>query len=458
MRSVQRFDQYLRLRRGTWHYVRRVPKAVRHAENRNSINRSLETDSLTVARQRRDVCAAADNQRWAEIAPKRFGEMPHDAVQKDMNLRAKSYGFTYRPAVELAEKADLVELIDRLKAVVPSKTPITPKVQRDTDALLGLAEPNVVTITQAMDLYLSEIAQDELSGKSPEQVANYSKVKRRAIGNFVRMNGDMDMREIEREHGRKVYQHWAAKVHPTDGSKPMSGNSANRDLGNLRKLYRRYFEHIGEEDRQNPFRNLRFSDAKLNDVKPFSSEWVQTRIFEPNVLEGLNREAALLCFALIETGCRPSELSNILPENICLDADVPHIRIRSTKARQLKSKASIRDVPLLGVSLEAMKLARNGFPHYRERGYLLSQSLTKAFKARKLFPSENHRIYSFRHSFENRMLETGIDFGLRCTLMGHRNPRPEYGDGGSLTYRRDEMLKIVHPVSDSLLNGFPFNT
>ncbi len=191
-----------------------------------------------------------------------------------MNLRARSYGFTYRPAVDIAERANLAELIDRLKAVVPSKTPMTPEVQRDTDALLGLAEPTAFTITQAMDLYLSEIALDELSGKSPEQVANYSKVKRRAVGNFVRMNGDMDMREIERDHGRKVYQHWAAKVHPTDGSKPMSGNSANRDLGNLRKLYRRYFEHIGEEDRQNPFRNLRFSDTKLNEVKPFSSDWV----------------------------------------------------------------------------------------------------------------------------------------------------------------------------------------
>ena len=112
----------------------------------------------------------------------------------------------------------------------------------------------------------------------------------------------------------------------------------------------------------------------------------------------------MLCFALIETGCRPSELSNILPENICLDADVPHIRIRSTKERQLKSKASIRDIPLVGVSLEAMKLARNGFPHYTERGYLLSQSLMKAFKARKLIPSDNHRIYSFRHSFKSRML------------------------------------------------------
>ena len=62
----------------------------------------------------------------------------------------------------------------------------------------------------------------------------------------------------------------------------------------------------------------------------------------------------------------------------------------------------------------------------------------------------------FRHSFEKRMLETGLDYGLRCTLMGHRNPRPEYGDGGSLTYRRDEMLKIVHPVSDALLASYPF--
>lgn len=458
MRSVQRFDQYLRLRRGTWNYVRRVPRAVRHAENRNSINRSLETDSLTLARQRRDVCAAADNQRWAEIMPQRFAGQQRDAIQKDLNQRAKFYGFTYRPAADIAETAELSELIDRLKAVVPSETPMTPKVQRETDALLGLAEPTSATITQAMDLYLSEIALDEFSGKSPEQVVNCSKVKRRAVGNFVRMNGDMDMREIEREHGRKVYQHWASRVYPTDGSKPMSGNSANRDFGNLRKLYRGYFEHIGEEDRQNPFRNLRFSYAKMSDVMPFSSDWVQSRIFEPNVFEGLNNEAALLCFALIETGCRPSELSNILPENICLDADVPHIRIRSTKARQLKSKASIRDVPLLGVSLEAMKRARNGFPHYRERGYLLSQSLTKAFKARKLMPSDNHRIYSFRHSFENQMLEAGIDFGLRCALMGHRNPRPEYGDGGSLTYRLDEMLKIFHPVSESLLKGFPFKT
>lgn len=45
------------------------------------------------------------------------------------------------------------------------------------------------------------------------------------------------------------------------------------------------------------------------------------------------------------------------------------------------------------------------------------------------------------------MLEAGLDYGLRCLLMGHKNSRPSYGDGGSLEYRRSEILKIVHPIS-----------
>ena len=73
----------------------------------------------------------------------------------------------------------------------------------------------------------------------------------------------------------------------------------------------------------------------------------------------------------------------------------------------------------------------------------LSATLTKAFRARDLFPTEDHRIYSLRHSFEKRMLEAGLDYGLRCKLIGHYNNRPDYGDGGSLEFRRDELAKIT---------------
>ena len=192
-------------------------------------------------------------------------------------------------------------------------------------------------------------------------------------------------------------------------------------------------------------------------MQPFSDDWVRTKILAPNVFKGLNREAALLCLAMIETGCRPSELANIEPENIRPDDEIPHIRIRSSSKRALKSTASVREIPLVGVSLEAMKRAPNGFPHYQDRGYLLSQTLLNGFKVRELLPTTNHRIYSFRHSFEKRMLEGGLDYGLRCTLMGHRNPRPEYGDGGSLAYRQAELKKITHHFAPTLLDQYPFD-
>ncbi len=76
--------------------------------------------------------------------------------------------------------------------------------------------------------------------------------------------------------------------------------------------------------------------------------------------------------------------------------------------------------------------------------------MMKAFRSRELFPTPNHVIYSFRHAFEKRMQEANIDYGLRCLLMGHANTRPRYGDGGSLAYRRDELLKIVHPFSSEV--------
>ena len=69
MKAIRRPDQYLRLRGDIWHYVRRVPKAVSHMDDRTLIYRSLETDSRKVARQRRVIFAYEDELRWSEAAP-----------------------------------------------------------------------------------------------------------------------------------------------------------------------------------------------------------------------------------------------------------------------------------------------------------------------------------------------------------------------------------------------------
>ena len=259
--------------------------------------------------------------------------------------------------------------------------------------------------------------------------------------------------EVSRADAQAFHSWWRERLVPKPGSNPLKANTANRDLGNLRKLFAEYCKFIGDEDRLNPFRNLSFTDKIKGEVPPFSDEWVRGVILKPGAFGAINEQAVLIALCLIETGCRPSEIANLEEEDIALDASVPHIRIRPKANREIKTRSSIREIPLVGVSLEALKRAPQGFEHYRDRPDLLSATLMKGFKSRGLMESPQHRIYSFRHSFEKRMLEAGIDRDLRMTLMGHSNTRPEYGDGGSLEFRRDQLLKIVHPFDAEILSG-----
>jgi len=458
MSEMQSLDQHLQRRGGRWHYIRRVPARFRKLDKRGTIRTALDTSSLQVARARRDAMVEADDQYWAHLA---FQHEQSDTIQvsrqryEAARLRAKARGFIYTPLPELAATVDVADLLARLSHAVKHEPD-----KAEVEAVMGTVPPVSDSIRKAFDLYCDKLAIGELANKSPDQKVKWKAAKARAIEHFIALCGNLPMDKITRDHARKFYEWWGDRIHPkATGSsvktKTYRPNSANRELGNLRKLFREYWTYQGEETRENPFRNLRFKDKAKEPTPAFASGWVQERLLKPSVFDGLNPEAVLLTYALIETGCRPSELANLRPENIVLDANVPHIRIRETNDRELKSSASSRDIPLVGVSLEAMKRAPNGFSHYRDKSALLSNSLMKAFRARDLLPTEAHRVYSFRHAFEKRMLEAGLDYGLRCTLMGHKNNRPQYGDGGSLAYRHGELSKIVHPVSAETIQSLP---
>jgi len=452
MGVMRDLNQHLKKRGNRWHYVRRVPKEYQFFDKRGTVYKSLKTESLELARARRDALMEADNQYWASVMAS--DTLPMDIARRSYRSaqrRAMAKGFVYTPVQDLADVATLTEIIDRLQAI--PKDPVPDK--KEADAVLGLVERPSVKISKAMELYCDEIAVSELLGKSDEQKKSWRKVKMRALNNFIKVVGDLPMHKITRDHARKYYNWWGARVAPKDGSKPLTTNSANRDLGNIRKLYREFWEYEGEENRENPFRNLSFAKQPPKDVPCFSDEFVRTRLLKPGIFDGLNAEATLLVYAMIETGCRPSELSNILAENIKLDADVPYIQIRSRSDRQLKAVASSRDIPLVGCSLEALRRAPNGFPRYRNKGNVMSKAIMDGLRVRGLQITPDHRLYSLRHSFEKRMLEAGLDYGLRCLLMGHKNSRPNYGDGGSMAYRRDELLKIAHPISDRFVQALP---
>lgn len=98
----------------------------------------------------------------------------------------------------------------------------------------------------------------------------------------------------------------------------------------------------------------------------------------------------------------------------------------------MKSARAIRKVPLLGVSLEAARDFPNGFPRYRENSASLSGTVNKYLRENGLLESDQHSLYSLRHSFEDRMLDKDIPERIRRDLFGHALTREQYGLGATL--------------------------
>lgn len=227
----------------------------------------------------------------------------------------------------------------------------------DTEALLGgveKPEKPVAVVTCAFELYVSEIAFDEQKKKSPKQRRNWEKTKRTSMNYFIDVICDVPLNDITREMALAYRSWWIERMIPGDGdTKPASPNTANRHIGNMRSLYDAYFTHIGSEERWNPFRKMFFKDDQEAKVPPFPDDWVRDKILVHRMFDELNDDLRLMIYVLIETGVRISEICNLMPEQIRLDSNIPHIEIRAID-RELKTVTSKREIPLVGVALDAM--------------------------------------------------------------------------------------------------------
>ncbi len=457
-------DRFLLQRGKRWYYQRRVPSQFSHIDERRFAKVSLKTQSLEVARLRRDQLAEADDEYWMAMAveaasPEGTGLTMRAALEhryKAAISRAMAYGFSYKPAEPLAESRTIAELMARIRTLEANAGKSGDPSRADSEALLGgTRDPAAsITVSEAFELYISRIAFDDQYNKSEAQRRSWEKTKRTSINYFIEEMGDLPLSEITRDKALEYRDWWMERMQPEDGdAKPVAPNTANRHIGNMRSLLERYFKHIGMTDFEDPFRDFYFSGKTEAKRASFTDDWVRTRILAPGLFDGLRVELRVLIYLLIETGARLSELVNLRAEDIRLNAKVPHITIRPEQNRELKTEDSRREIPLVGVAEIAMRACPEGFPYYYDKSTLVSANLMKAFRQRNLLPSSYHVIYSFRHSFEDRMLEGGLDYGLRCALMGHKNNRPEYGMGGSLEYRRSELLKIAHPFDAGVFGG-----
>ncbi|TPI59867.1 integrase [Mesorhizobium sp. B3-1-3] len=458
-------DRYLHCRGGIYQYHRRVPAQLALIDKRFPpiIRLSLETDDILTAREKRNIYEQAHNDYWAALisdecsagdALDRYGQ----AVR-----HAKALGFSYRTAAEVA-KLPIEEIVQRVVAVMGEKTPATA-----VQAVLGTVDLPAVTFTEVLEIYEKMIASTQLMGKSVRQRARWKTKLEWAIAGFHDVIGVVEIGSITREMTTRYKEYWVKKIVPDvkdrkdqqaskdqlSGERPKlySVSTGNRAIGALSKLYKAYYTHIGQRDRQNPFADLSFSEPKKKKRKairpPFSTGWIVEKFLHGSALDGMNEEARGIFLALIETGARPAEICNLRRDDIVLDGPVPHIRIRPSMDLddpfELKTGSSERDIPLVGVALKVFQKFQDGFPRYYDNSNSFSATCNKYLEENNLLETEKHVVYSLRHAFEDRMKNAKIDAEVRKMMVGHSIDRPEYGEGGGLRLWQKGLKRMALP-------------
>ena len=124
----------------------------------------------------------------------------------------------------------------------------------------------------------------------------------------------------------------------------------------------------------------------------------------------LDDDMRWLVALISDTGMRLAEAVGLLVSDLVLEGEVPHINVQTHAWRPLKTKASIRKIPLVGEALWAAERIGNNaisdiaFPRYcdgkRAQAGSDSAALNKWLKPRV---PEGCVVHSFRHSLRDRL-------------------------------------------------------
>jgi integrase len=324
---------------------------------------------------------------------------------------AKRFGFPY---VELAEldAGPLGELVKRLLALEPFKEPEREKV---LPALWGHHPKPVdgTLLSDMADIYAS-LRATLLMRKSPEQNAKWRGQRGRALSGFIDIiGGDKRIVELTADDVEQFKDFWKKRV--LDGE--VAVDTANKNIGRVAAMVR----EISEEKKlklEDLFARSHIKGGEDKQRAAFDPRYVQDVLLADGVMDGLNDEARAIFYVVAETGMRPSEVAGLTLTTICLDHEVPHVKL-TEDGRTLKNKNSKRTMPLVGVALEVMRYFPDGFPRYRNRTACLSTTINQYLRKNGLCPKEGQSFYSLRHTFKDRLRGADPDQELRDVLMGH---------------------------------------
>lgn len=318
------------------------------------------------------------------------------------------------------------------------------------------AEEPAITMLDAKEMYRTE----RMAGAHGRNQKNrLERVCRRIEGSLGPLN-KLVLVDLKREHARKLRDDMLS-AKKRDGS-PLSPSSVRRELDMIRAMVSiAITEHDLQGKANNPFEGLEVSKA---DAAP-ETEWDKRDPLPIDVILAMRkrmmdklREPALgLIWRILEgTGCRGAEVIGLRVEDVHVTGPYPYIHVVPHDDRRVKTKVSIRYVPLVGDALEAAKEAleqakneRMLFPRYAHEGGpdAASQALMKHL--RRFTKNKRHVVYSLRHNMKDLLVSAGVPERDEHRILGHSQDgvgNRVYGGDEAKLKAATEAMKRAHAL------------
>lgn len=421
---------YLRKRGKHYHFRRRIPIQYERFFHRDFIQLPLETTDRQIAEQR----AISLNQTLEDYLSSLPFSHEHQGVVgfKRAYDICREFGFQYLPMNEILRNSTSEEIVQRI-LLADTVDDNTARV------LLGGSGAAALKIDEVKDTFIQHL-KDDLHGYSGSQLRKWEAPKLKAIKNFEAVLGStFDLRQITRQDVLSFRSWWVERIEREN----LTANSANKDFGVIKKLLHFVSDnHDLDIPLEKLFRGIRLKQHEKTRRFAFTPSELG-KLVDQVGQSSMNLECKLLIFAMMDTGCRVSELTGLEDSDVILDDTIPYIKIRPNSIRKLKTPQSERTLPLVGNALDAFKRLKGGFEHYQGKPDLISTTINKYARKNHIFPSINHSLYSLRHSFEDRLTIVEPPDKVQASIMGHKYSRPRYGKGPSLEQKRKWLEMIV---------------
>jgi integrase len=408
-------------RNGIWYFRRRVPADLAELDPRVEVTRSTRTRNYASAAIVAQKINSELETFWQALrlnGPARANSVSE--FEQAVKV-ARALGVPYRPAAEIAG-GDFAEIVRRLALLEQKQL----KDSRPAAvAVFGVVKPPGILISELFERY-EEHARDKLRGKSEDQIRKWRNPRLRAISNLIEVVGDKALDEITRDDTLNFRAWWLDRVTVEE----YDPGSANKDLGHLRVMFKE-LERTLRLKLENPFGDLRIAGEQHNKRTAYPEQFVREHFLSGDHLSRLNPEARAITIMVAMTGMRPSEVATLTESRIFLTANIPYVKV-APEGRQLKTRHSMRDMPLVGLALETMREFKSGFPRYRAEPDSFSATANKALSAAGLRPTPEYTVYSLRHTFKDRLIALEAPERVQDALMGHAVREVEYGRGPSL--------------------------